>query len=63
VRVGFSYVFALDTVQVFGFAFPGFGMGIMGVWVAMAGDWVVRAALYTTRFLRDTWLKKGIKAN
>lgn len=39
------------------------GMGIMGVWVAMAGDWVVRAALYTTRFLQNTWLKKGIKAN
>lgn len=39
------------------------GMGIMGVWVAMAGDWVVRAALYTTRFLQNTWLKKEIKAN
>ena len=61
VRVGFSYVFSLDTVQLFGFSFPGFGMGIMGVWVAMAGDWVVRATLYTTRFLKDTWLKKGIK--
>ncbi len=60
-RVGFSYVFSLETVQLFGFSFPGLGMGIMGVWVAMAGDWVVRASLYTTRFLKDTWLKKGIK--
>jgi len=61
VRVGFSYVFSLETVELFGLSFPGFGMGIMGVWVAMVGDWMVRAALYTTRFLRDTWLKKGIK--
>ncbi len=59
VRVGGSYVFALDTVQVFGLTFPGFGMGIMGVWVAMAGDWVVRGTLYTVRFLRGTWLKKA----
>jgi hypothetical protein len=25
----------------------------------MAGDWVVRGTLYTVRFLKDTWLKKG----
>ena len=61
VRVGFSYVFALETVQMFGLSFPGFGMGIMGVWVAMIGDWVVRTVLYTLRFVRDTWLKKGVK--
>ena len=60
VRVGFSYVFALDAVELFGLSFPGFGMGIMGVWVAMACDWVVRGTLYTVRFLRDTWLKKGM---
>jgi len=60
-RVGFSYVFALETVQVFGLSLPGFGIGIMGVWVAMAGDWMVRGTLYTIRFLRDTWLKKGIR--
>ncbi|MBR6569091.1 MAG: MATE family efflux transporter, partial [Clostridia bacterium] len=60
VRVGFSYVFALETVPLFGFSIPGLGMGIMGVWVAMAGDWVVRAVVYTVRFLKGTWLKKGI---
>lgn len=62
VRVGCSYVFALETVQLFGLSFPGLGMGIMGVWVAMAGDWIVRAVLYTIRFLRETWLTKGGKA-
>lgn len=61
VRVGCSYVFALDAVHLFGLTFPGLGMGIMGVWVAMAGDWVVRAVLYTVRFLRGTWLKKGVR--
>ena len=61
VRVGGSYVFALETVQLFGLSFPGFGMGIMGVWVAMAGDWVVRGTLYATRFWKGTWLKKGMK--
>lgn len=54
VRVGFSCVFWLETAQLFGFFFPGFGMGIMGVWVAMAGDRVVRPALYTTRLMRGT---------
>ena len=61
VRVGFSYVFALETVQIFGLSFPGLGMGIMGVWVAMIGDWVVRTVQYTLRFVRGTWLKKGVK--
>lgn len=62
IRVGFSYVFCLDTVQLFGLQFSGFGMGIMGVWVAMACDWVVRGTLYTIRFVRGTWLKKGVRA-
>jgi len=57
-RVGLSYVFAPQTVRLFGFTFPGLGMGIMGVWVAMAGDWVVRAALYGFYFIRNTWLKE-----
>ena len=47
VRVGLAYVFSLETVELFGFAFPGLGMGIMGVWVAMGMD--------TTWWPRGPW--------
>ena len=59
VRVGLAYVFSLETVELFGFAFPGLGMGIMGVWVAMGMDWIVRTTLYSIRFIKNTWLKKN----
>ncbi len=33
----------------------GFGLGLLGVWLAMFLDWVVRASVFTIRFLRGRW--------
>ncbi len=60
VRVGSAYWFALESVSVLGLTIPGFGLGIMGVWVAMVADWVLRSVLFTVRFVRGTWLRKKI---
>lgn len=57
-RVALSYVFALESVTVFGVTFPGLGMGIMGVWVAMTVDWVFRTVVYAVRYFSGRWLKK-----
>ncbi len=58
-RVALSYVLSLESVSVFGlFEIPGFGMGVMGVWVAMLIDWVFRAAIYLIHYLRGAWLNK-----
>lgn len=43
-RIGLSYVFALY-----------FGMGLIGVWLAMILDWVVRAVFYIVRFMGSKW--------
>ncbi|MBQ9131586.1 MAG: hypothetical protein IJX62_03845 [Clostridia bacterium] len=62
VRIALAYVLALETVSVVGlFSFPGLGLGIWGVWVAMMLDWLVRAVLYTIRFLTGKWLRVGKK--
>lgn len=62
VRIAFAYVLALETVSVMGlFSFSGLGMGIWGVWLAMMLDWVVRAVIYTVRFVTDKWLRVGKK--
>lgn len=37
------------------------GMGLMGIWVAMLGDWVVRITFFVPRFLGHRWETKGIK--
>lgn len=58
VRVGLAFVLAPEVVPLPGVSIPGFGMGIMGVWVAMVADWVVRGGAYIVRFLRGTWLKQ-----
>lgn len=58
IRVGSAYILSLETVEVLGLTIPGFGMGIMGVWVAMVADWVLRAVLYTIRFVKGTWLRQ-----
>lgn len=56
-RVALSYVFSLDAVNVFGlFSFAGFGMGPLGVWVAMTVDWVCRAILFVWRYFSGKWL-------
>ena len=56
-RVAGAYVMALNSVSVFGiFTLPGFGMGIIGVWIAMYADWVVRVGIYIWRYFSDTWI-------
>ena len=30
--------------------------GLIGVWIGMFADWIVRAIIFTTRFLSDKWL-------
>lgn len=59
IRVGSAYIFSLESVNVFGITIPGFGMGIMGVWVAMVADWVLRSILFTIRFVKGTWLRQA----
>ena len=39
------------------FEFSGFGMGIMGVWIAMIIDWIFRTTLYIIRYFTGRWLK------
>ncbi len=61
-RVAGAYVCALETVSVFGlFSFPGLGMGIWGVWLAMIIDWVFRFAVYLIHYLRNKWLCLGLR--
>ena len=55
-RVALSYVFALDTVTILGFSFAGFGLGPLGVWVAMTVDWVFRTIFFVIRYLSGKWL-------
>ena len=58
-RVALSYVMALGTVGAFGlFTFPGLGLGVMGVWMAMTVDWLFRAIMYLVHYLRGKWLTK-----
>ena len=48
-RIGLSYVFA-------GY----FGMGLIGVWLAMILDWVVRAVIYIARFMGSRWYSHAV---
>ncbi len=57
-RVALSYVFAKGSINLFGFTIPGFGMSVLGVWVAMYVDWVFRAILFVIRFVSGKWLTK-----
>jgi len=59
IRVGSAYILSLESVNILGMTVPGLGLGIMGVWVAMVADWVLRAVLYTIRFVKGTWLRQG----
>ncbi|MBQ8341784.1 MAG: MATE family efflux transporter [Clostridia bacterium] len=59
-RVALGYVMALETVSFFGLAaFPGMGLGVMGVWVAMTVDWLFRALLLAWRFFSGRWLLRA----
>jgi len=63
-RVALGYVLALDTVELLVikgtplFSIPGFGIGVMGVWIAMSIDWVFRTILFVWRFISGKWLTK-----
>ncbi|MBO5270001.1 MAG: MATE family efflux transporter, partial [Clostridia bacterium] len=58
-RVALSYVFATESVSVFGlFVIPGLGLGPIGVWIAMTVDWVFRAILFAIRHFSGKWLTK-----
>ena len=38
-----------------------FGVGVMGIWIAMLVDWVVRIACFVPRILGHKWESKGIQ--
>lgn len=44
-RIGFSVVLGI-----------GFGLGAVGVWIAMVFDWICRVSFYVWRFLSRRWL-------
>lgn len=55
-RVALSYVFACETVNVFGlFSFSGLNLGAIGVWFAMGVDWLFRGALFVVHYVRGRW--------
>lgn len=45
-RVGMAYILG-----------QGFGLGVIGVWIAMTMDWTVRAFLFTHRIRTEKWLQ------
>ena len=58
-RVALAYVLAQKTVSLFGiFSFPGLGMGIMGVQVAVGVDWLIRSIVFFCRLISGKWLSK-----
>lgn len=63
-RVALAYILAQDTVSVWKlFSFPGMGLGVMGVWIAMTVDWVARTVFFLHRFLSGKWLTKYKQTN
>lgn len=48
-RIGFSVVLGI-----------GFGLGAIGVWIAMIFDWICRVSFYVWRFLSRRWLNYNV---
>ena len=48
-RIGFSYILGVR-----------FGMGVLGVWIAMTIDWAVRAVLFIIRYRGTKWYHGSI---
>ena len=46
IRLALGYVLAVH-----------FGMGAIGIWIAMVGDWMCRAVCFFTRLVSGKWLK------
>lgn len=44
-RIVLAYIFSLN-----------FGLGLMGIWIAMTVDWLVRAIFFSTRVLSGKWI-------
>jgi len=40
-----------------------FHLGLMGVWIGMFADWIVRAILFTARFVNGKWLQYKLFSN
>ena len=58
-RVALAHVIAQETVSLFGIlTFPGFGMGVIGVRVAVSIDWLFRSIVFLWRFVSGKWLSK-----
>lgn len=53
VSVASMFVFRIGFSMILGI---GFGLGAIGVWIAMVFDWVCRVSFYTYRFLSKKWL-------
>lgn len=51
-RIGFSYVLGIW-----------FGMGAIGVWIAMIMDWIVRVIFFVGRYLSGKWQRKCFYVN
>ena len=63
-RVALAYILAQDTVSVWKlFSFPGMGLGVMGVWIAMTVDWAARTVFFLHRFLSGKCLIKYKQTN
>ena len=56
-RIFLAYFIVLSEVNIFGVVIPGFGMGVMGIWVAMSVDWIFRTIFFVPHFLRGKWSK------
>lgn len=39
-----------------------FGLGLMGIWIAMTIDWLVRAIFFTTRVLSGKWRRYAMRS-
>lgn len=50
-RVGFSYILGIF-----------FGLGVLGVWIAMITDWLCRSICFMVRFQRGKWKTMSISA-
>lgn len=48
-RIGMSYLLSLT-----------FGLGVLGVWLAMAADWAVRGVIFILRFHGQKWQQKQL---
>lgn len=48
-RVLFSYVIGI-----------GFGLGAIGVWIAMVMDWILRSVMFVLRFRSRKWLRESL---